>query len=101
MTLKCKQDAPSRHSRLLHKQDHFDASRVLTPIVTFVVETLVPLMVVAPKTHVLLPSETATGLLPGGSILELLDGSLVQPTITTVADMSPTMIAFFILRNAA
>ena len=89
------------HSRPLVRQPHFDASRVLIPIVTFVAETLVPLMVVAPKNHVLLPSETATGLRPGGSVVELLDGSLLQPTITMVADMTPMMIAFFIKRNAA
>jgi hypothetical protein len=35
-------------------------------------------------------------LLPGGSVVELLDGSLLQPTITMVADMTPMMIAFFI-----
>jgi hypothetical protein len=86
---------------LFVRQHHFDASRVLTPIVTFVAETLVPLMVVAPKYHVLLPSETATGLLPGGSVVELLGGSLLQPTITMVADMTPMMIAFFIKRIAA
>jgi hypothetical protein len=33
--------------------------------------------------------------------VELLDGSLLQPTITMVADMIPMMIAFFIKRNAA
>ena len=49
----------------------------------------------------LLPSETAAGLLPGGSVVELLDGSLLQPTITTVADKIPMMIAFFIKRNDA
>ncbi len=78
------------------KQHHFDASRVLSRIVTFVAETLVPLMVVAPKNHVLLPSETATALLPGGSEVELLDDSLLQPTITMVADMAAIMIVFFI-----
>lgn len=56
-------------------------------------------MVVAPKENVGLPSETATGLLPGGSVVELLDGSLLQPTITMVADTTPMMIAFFIKRN--
>jgi hypothetical protein len=86
---------------LVGRQHHCDASRVLTPIVTFVAETSVPLMVVAPKYHVLLPSETAAGLLPGGSVVELLDGSLLQPTITMVADMTPMMIASFIKRNAA
>ena len=64
-------------------------------------ETLVPLMVVTPSNHVLLPSESATGLLPGGSVVELLDGSLLQPTITMVADMTPMMITLFIKRNAA
>ena len=58
-------------------------------MVTFVAETLVPLIVVAPKNQVLLPSETATRLLPGRSVVELLDGSLLQPTITMVADMIP------------
>ena len=62
---------------------------------------LVPLMRVAPKSHVLLPSETATALLPGGSEVELLDASLLQPTITIVADMAAMMIAFFIRRDAA
>jgi hypothetical protein len=64
-------------------------------------ETLVPLMVVAPKLNVLLPSETATGLLPGASAVELLDGSLLQPAIRMVADMTPMIIAFFIKRKAA
>ena len=81
-------------------QPHFDASRVLTRIVTFVAETLLPLMVVAPKNHVLLPSETATALLPGGGVLEPLDGSLLQPTITMVADMIAVMIAIFIKLDA-
>lgn len=81
-------------------QHHFDASRVLTRIVTFVAGTLVPLMVVAPKNHVLLPSETATALLPGGGVVEPFDGSLLQPTIT-VTDMTAMMIAFFMKRNAA
>lgn len=80
-------------------QHHFDASRVLIPIVTFVAETLVPLMVVAPKNHVLLPPETATGLLPGGSVVELHDGSWLQPTNIMVTDKTPMMIAFFIKRN--
>jgi len=66
-----------------------------------VAEQLVPLMVVTPNNHVLLPSESATGLLPGGSVVELLDGSLLQPTITMVADMTPMMITFFIKPNAA
>lgn len=83
-------------------QRHFDASRVLTRIVTFVAETLVPLMVVAPKNHVLLPSETATALLPGGGMVEPLEGPLLQPTITMVADMTARMmIEFFIKRDAA
>jgi len=82
-------------------QHHFDASRVLTRIVAFVAETLVPLMVVAPKNHVLLPSETATALLPGGGVVEPLDGSLLQPTITMVAEMTAMMIAFFMKRDAA
>jgi hypothetical protein len=56
-------------------------------------------MVVAPKKNVGLPPETATGLLSGASVVELLGGSLLQPTITMVADMSPMMIAFFIKRN--
>jgi hypothetical protein len=66
----------------------------------FVAETLVPLMVVAPKYHVLLPSETAAGLLADGSVAELLDGSLLQPTTKMVAAMSPIMIAFFIKSKA-
>jgi hypothetical protein len=67
-----------------------------------VAETLVPLMVTAPKYHVLLPSETATGLLPGGSVVELLDGTFLQPTNKMVTDKTPPMmIAFFIKRNAA
>lgn len=55
-------------------------------------------MVMAPKYNVLLPSETATALLPGGGVLEPLDGSLLQPTITTVADMTAMIIAFFMRR---
>lgn len=58
-------------------------------------------MVVVPKNHVLLPSETATALLPDGSVVELLDGSLLQPTITMVADMAAIMIALFIRGDAA
>ncbi len=87
-------------SKICGPDHHFDASRVLTPIVTFVAETLVPLMVVAPKEKVGLPPETAAGLLSGASLVELLDGSLLQPTITMVADMTPMMTAFFIKRNA-
>jgi hypothetical protein len=61
------------------------------------VETLVPLMVVSPNDHVLVPSEIATGLLPAaGSVVELLDSSLVQPTIITATEIAPMMIAFFI-----
>jgi hypothetical protein len=90
---------PSRvRSRPLVTQHHFDASRGLMPTVMFV-ETLVPLMVVAPKAKVGLPLETAVGLLSGASVVELLDGSLLQPAITMVADMTPMMIAFFIKRN--
>ena len=82
---------------------HFDASRVLTPIVRFVAETLVPLMVVAPGNHVLLPSETATaaGLLAGGGAVELRDASLLQPTIIMAADMTATIVASFIKDTAA
>ncbi len=43
-------------------------------------------MVVAPKNHVVLSLETATGLLPDGSVVELLDGFLLQPTIVMVAE---------------
>ena len=62
---------------------------------------LVPLIVVAPKDQVGLPPETATGLLSGGSVVELPDGSLLHPTITMVAEMAPAMTAFFIKRNSA
>ena len=81
-------------------QYHFDASGVLTPTVTFVV-ALVPLIVVAPKEKAGLPPETATGLLPGGGVVALPDGSLPQPTITIVAEMTPAMTAYFIKRNSA
>ena len=95
----CLQDAASRlRSRPLVTQHHFDASRVLIPTVTFVA-TLVPLMVVAPKANVGLPPETAAGLLSDAGVVELLDGSLLQPIITMVADMTAMMIAFFIKRN--
>ena len=77
---------------------HFDASRVLAPIVTFVAETLVPLIVVAPKDHVLVPSETATGL-PGGTVVEPLGGSLLQPTIIQIADRAAKISALLIKRN--
>lgn len=60
-----------------------------------------PLRVIAPKTHVLLPSETATALLPGGRGVELRDGSLPQPATTIVANMPAMMIAFFIKLYAA
>jgi hypothetical protein len=73
-------------------QRHFDVSRGLTLIVTFVPETFVPLMVVAPKNHVLLPSEIATALLPGGGVVEPLDGSWLQPPITMAADMTGMMM---------
>ncbi len=79
---------------------HFDTSRVLIPTVTFV-PALVPLMVVAPKENAGLPVETATGLLPGGGVVELLDGPLLQPAITMVAAMTPAITAVFIKRNAA
>jgi hypothetical protein len=99
--LECKQGAPSRvHSWPLVGQHHF-VSRVLILTVTFV-ETLVPLMVVVvPKEKLGLLPETATGLPSGGGVVELLDGSLLQPTIKMVADMIPMMTAFFIKRNAA
>ena len=58
-------------------------------------------MVVAPKKNVGLSPETAAGLLSGASVVELLDGSLLQPTITMVADMTPMVTAFFMKRNAA
>ena len=67
----------------------------------FVSETLVPLMVVAPKWNELLPSETAADLPPAGRVVELLDGSLLQPTTTMVTDMTPITIVFFMMRNAA
>ena len=82
----------------LVRQHQFDASRVRIPTVTFVSVTLVPLILRLPKAHVLLPSETATA--PGGNAVELLDGFLLQPTITMIADMAPMTIAFFIKRNA-
>jgi len=62
----------------------------------FVAGTLVPFMVMAPNSHVLLPSETATGLLPGGGRVELLGDFLPQPAIKIVAAINPTMIALFI-----
>jgi hypothetical protein len=63
--------------------------------------TLVPFMVVAPKYHVLLPSESATGLLPAGGVVELLGDFLPQPAIKIVTAITPMMIAFFIKCNAA
>lgn len=103
MTFPLKQTEPAAPGPVQRKvaPHHFDASRVLTRIVTFVSETLVPLMVVAPKNHVLLPSETATALLPGAGVVEPLDGSLLQPTIKTVAEMTATIIAFFMKRDGA
>ncbi len=62
----------------------------------FVPETLVPFTVMAPKYQVLLPSDTATGLLSGGGVTELLNDFLSQPTIKTVAAITPMTIAFFI-----
>ena len=91
---------PSRvRSRPLVGQYHFDASRGLIPTVTFV-GTLVPLMVVAPKEKVGL-LETATDLASGGGVMELVDGSLLQPTNKMVAEMTPAMTAFFIKGNSA
>jgi hypothetical protein len=52
---------------------------------------------VAPKLNV----APATGLLAGGSVVDLPDGSLLQPTITKVADMTAMVMALFIKRNAA
>ena len=72
---------------------------VLTRIVRFVAGTLVPLIVVAPTRNVLLPSERATGWLPGAGLAELLDGSLLQPTIKMAADMIPKLTALFIKHN--
>ena len=51
-------------------------------------ETLVPLMVVAPKRNSGLALVTAVELVPDGSVAEGLDGSLLQPTIAMVADMN-------------
>ena len=39
---------------------------------------------------------TATDLLPGGGVMELLGNLLLHPTIKMVAAMIPAMIAFFI-----
>ena len=39
---------------------------------------------------------TATELLPGGGVMELLGNLLLHPTIKMVAAMIPAMIAFFI-----
>jgi hypothetical protein len=86
----------SAFSSNLVRQHHFDTSPVFTLIVTFVAGTLVPFMVTVPKYHVLLPSESATGLLPGGGVVELLGDFLPQPTIQIVAAITPMMIAFFI-----
>ena len=57
-------------------------------------------MVVAPKRNSGLALVTAAELVPDGGVVELFDGSLLQPTIAKVADMTPMMIAFFIMRNA-
>ena len=64
-------------------------------------ETLVPLTVVAPKNHVLLPSESATALLPGGGVVDPLDRSLLQPTIRMVANTTAMIIPFFMKRADA
>jgi hypothetical protein len=96
----CKQRHNPGLARSRIGQHQFDASRVLTRIETFVAGTLVPLMVVAPTNHVLLPSETATALPSGGGVVERLDGSLLQPTITMVADIIAVMIAIFIKLDA-
>jgi hypothetical protein len=40
-------------------------------------------------------------LLLGGGVVEPLDGSLLQPTMTMVADMTAMVMAFFIKRDAA
>ncbi len=81
---------------LLKRRRHFDTSLVITLIEMFVAGTLVPFMVMAPKYHVLLPSENITGLLPGGGVEELLGDFLPQPAIKIVAAITPMMIAFFI-----
>ena len=83
------------------RQHHFDASLVFTLIVMFVAGTLVPFMVMAPKYHVLLPSESAAGLLPGAGVVETLGDFSPQPAIKIVAAITPMMIAFFIKCNAA
>ena len=83
--------------RRLVRRHHFDTSLVFTLIVMFVAGTLVPFIVMAPKNHVLLPSEIATGLLPGGGVVELLGDFLPQPAIRIVTTITPMMIAFFIM----
>jgi hypothetical protein len=45
--------------------------------------------------------EIATGLLPGGGVVELLDGFAPQPTIKIVAAITPMLIAFFIKLDVA
>jgi hypothetical protein len=85
----------------LVRRHHFDTSLVLTLIVIFVAGTLVPFIIMAPKCHVLLPSESTTGLLPGGGVVEQLGDFLPQPAIRIVAAITPIMIAFFIMCNAA
>ena len=62
----------------------------------FVAGTLVPLMVTVPTYQVLEPSVTATGLPPGGGVVELLDDLVSQPAMKRVAAKTPMIIAFFI-----
>jgi hypothetical protein len=81
-------------------QYHFAVSRGLTPTVTFVA-ALVPSILVAPKENAGLLPEAATGLLSGGDVVELLDGSLLQPTITMVAAKTPAITVFLIKRHSA
>ncbi len=58
-------------------------------------------MVVAPNKNSGLALVTAVELVPDAGVVELFDGSLLQPTNAKVADMTPMMTAFFIMRDAA
>ncbi len=71
------------------------------PMVTLVSETLVPLIVTAPKEKVFVPSDAGTGLVLGGGVVALLEGSLLQPTSTMLAETTPRMNMFFIKCDAA
>jgi hypothetical protein len=83
-------------NRLRARRCHFVAALVLARIVMLVAGTLVPFIVTPPTNQVLLPSETATGLLPGGGGTELLDDFWPQPNIKRAVAITTAVTAFFI-----